>query len=239
MSGNGDRSGIETTAAGTTTGTGGAAAPPEAPREPTDGADAPRGPGGAAPRPGGGRGLAGKSVRDMVLSMAVLLVGVFFVYLFVPNDPSQDPVRPVEYRVEANTASRAAPYELLTPRDLPEEWRATFVRYRAADPHGAVWRLGFMDPENEYAALAQTDTVGGDEGDAFVADLTRGAEETGETVRLGDREWAWMTGDRYDALVSTDPEGTVVVTGTAPRERLEFFAESLAPWEIEGVTSGG
>ncbi|MQS09925.1 DUF4245 family protein [Streptomyces sp. IF17] len=181
--------------------------------------------------------MAGKTVRDMVLSMAVLMVGVFFVYLMVPNDPSQDPVRPVEYRVEANTAARAAPYELLTPRDLPEEWRATSVRYRAADEHGAVWRLGFMDPENEYAALAQTDTVG-DASDAFVADLTRGAEATGETVRLGDREWDWMTGDRFDALVSTDPDGTVVVTGTAPRERLEFFADSLAPWEFEGTPVG-
>ncbi|MCE7082126.1 DUF4245 domain-containing protein [Streptomyces sp. ST2-7A] len=238
MSGNGDRSGIETTA------TGAAGETPDAPGEPAGGAEVPGStvdapvPADAAPRPGGGRGLAGKSVRDMVLSMAVLLLGVFFVYLFVPNDPSQDPVRPVEYRVEANTASRAAPYELLTPRDLPEEWRATSVRYRAADEHGAVWRLGFMDPENEYAALAQTDTVGGEEDAPFVVDLTRGARETGETVRIGDREWAWMTGDRYDALVSTGPDGTVVVTGTAPRERLEFFAGSLEPWEIADPSAG-
>ncbi|GAA1904981.1 DUF4245 domain-containing protein [Streptomyces sodiiphilus] len=168
---------------------------------------------------------AAKSVRDMLLSMAVVCAGAFFIFLFLPNDPDQDPVRPVQYEVEAVTASRAAPYELLAPEGLSEEWRATSVRYRHQGEHGATWRVGFMDPDNEYASVHQADGPA----DAFVAAVTHEAEATGETVRIAGEEWAYHEGPKYDALVLRSPDVTTVVTGTAPFERLEHLAAALAP----------
>lgn len=166
-----------------------------------------------------------KTVRDMLLSMAVIVAGSFFFFLFLPNDASQDPVRPVEYRVEASSAARAAPYELLAPDGLPEEWRATSVRYQHQGDHGSLWRIGFMDPDNEYVALGQADGSAA----AFIGDFTKGAEDSGETSIVDGAEWEYYTGAKYNALVRTDAEATTIVTGTAPLERLEEFAAVLAP----------
>lgn len=209
-------------------------AEPTAPAGPAD-PPAPAGPArpSGAAGPSDAAGLAGppsrrpktKTVRDMLLSMAVILAGAFGLYLFVPHDASQDPVRPVEYRVEANSAARAAPYELLAPEGLAEEWRATSVRYRHESDHGAFWRLGFMDPENEYVALGQADGPAG----PFIAEFTQGAEATTEQVRVAGEAWTRYTGPKYDALVRQTPEVTTVVAGTAPADRLADFAAALAP----------
>ncbi|MDB1086920.1 DUF4245 domain-containing protein [Streptomyces sp. ACA25] len=164
-----------------------------------------------------------KTVRDMLLSLAVVSAVAFGLYFYLPHDASQDPVKPVEYQVEANLAARAAPYGLLAPEGLPPEWRATSVRYQPQGEHGATWRLGFMDPENEYAALAQADGAPG----PFVDALTHGAEDTGETLRIDGREWTRYEGAKYDALVLAEPEVTTLVLGTAPVDRLEQLAAAL------------
>nr|WP_275942262.1 DUF4245 domain-containing protein [Streptomyces spiramenti] len=166
-----------------------------------------------------------KTVRDMLLSMAVITVGALFFYFVQPTDTGQDPVRAVDYAVEASTASRAAPYDLVVPEGLDEEWRATSVRYRQSSDHGAFWRIGFMDPDNQYVALGQADGPVR----AFVNDFAQGAQDTGDTVTVDGREWAVHTGGKYDALVSEEGDVTTVVTGTAGAEQLEAFAASLAP----------
>lgn len=189
------------------------AAPPTGPAGPA-GPDQPE---RQAPKP--------KRVRDMVLSMAVILAGAFGLFLLVPNDPSKDPVRPIDYRVEALSAGRAAPYELLVPDGLSEEWRATSVRYRHESEYGAYWRLGYMDPDNEYVGLGQADRAPG----AFIADFTHGAKDTGETVTVDGEDWARYSGPKYNALVRQTPAVTVIVAGTAPADHLQHFAGSLAP----------
>jgi Protein of unknown function (DUF4245) len=166
-----------------------------------------------------------KTVRDMVLSMAVIGTGAWVLYLFVPHDDQQDPVREIGYRTELATAERAAPYPVAAPKGLSEKWRATSVYYRARSDHGAVWHLGFMDPENEYAAVEQSDTA---KADPFVAKVTHRARETGRLVELNGREWARYEGSKYDALVLRDSEATTVVTGTAPFGSLRQLAAALA-----------
>ncbi|MDT0320997.1 DUF4245 domain-containing protein [Streptomyces millisiae] len=167
-----------------------------------------------------------QTIRNMVLSMAIICLGAFAMYFFIPHDESIDPVREVEYDVAASTAARVAPYELLAPEGLPEDWRATSVRYEPQGEFGATWRLGMMNPEDEYVALAQSDAVvGGPE--PFLASVTQNAEDTGETVSAAGRDWARYEGDRYDALVLQEPEVTTVVFGTAATDRLVAFAEAL------------
>src|SRR5580700_4657293 len=63
-------------------------------------------------------GMAGKSVRDMVLSLIAVMAAGLVIYLFVPHSGGNG-VHPVEYQVALDTAQRAAPYPLLAPKELP------------------------------------------------------------------------------------------------------------------------
>ncbi|HEX5567988.1 MAG TPA: DUF4245 domain-containing protein [Streptomyces sp.] len=164
-----------------------------------------------------------QTVRDMVLSILVIGLGAGFLYLLSPHGDSQDPVRPVTYDTELTTARRAAPYPVAAPEGLPESWRATSVRYRAQGEHGTVWHLGFLDPDNEYAAVEQSDG----RPDEFVEQVTHGARRTDRTQTVDGEEWARYEGSKYDALVRQEPGVTTVVTGTAPFGRLAELAAAL------------
>ncbi|WP_234348076.1 DUF4245 domain-containing protein [Streptomyces specialis] len=164
-----------------------------------------------------------ESVRNMVLSMIALCAAVLALFVLNPDEAPENAVRSMEYDVASATAARAAPYDLLSPEGLSDRWRATSVRYDAQGEFGATWRLGFLDPDDEYAALTQAD------GDAvrFVAEVTRGAEDTGDVERIDGRDWARYEGSKYDALVLREPDVTTVVMGTAPWDRLMHLANAL------------
>lgn len=168
--------------------------------------------------------------RDMAFSVAVVSLAAGVIYLFVPHDASKDPVRVVDYSIEVKTASRAAPYPIAAPEGLSERWRATSVRYEGAGSDGAAWHLGFMAPGNEYAAVEQSDA----EPRVFVEDVTFGARRTERSLRIDGDTWMLHRGEKYDALVRTEPEVTTVVTGTAPVHRLKQLAAALEPSAAKG-----
>jgi hypothetical protein len=159
----------------------------------------------------------------MVLSMAVVGLVVAVIYVFVPHDDAQDPVKPVSYRVELDTARRAAPYPVAAPEGLSKDWRATSVRYTPGTKDGSVWHLGFIDPTGEYVAVEQSDGRPA----RFIGSVSRNAEETGESQRVGEQQWARYEGSKYDALVLEERGVTTVVTGTAPFGQLATMAEAL------------
>jgi hypothetical protein len=186
-----------------------------------------------------------RTVRGMVPSLAVVLLAAFFIYLFIPHDESADPVKPVGYKVELDSARRAAPYPVLAPEGLSAKWRATSVRYEANSPGGHAWHLGFMTPDTQYAAVEQSDDP---RPVRYVEDVTQGARKTAKTVRVRGEEWTRYEGEKYDALVRVSPAGeaaggtggggaskarahTTVVTGTASFEQLRTMAAALRPGE--------
>ncbi|MFC4493499.1 DUF4245 domain-containing protein [Streptomyces ovatisporus] len=198
-----------------------------------------------------------RTVRGMVPSLAVVLLAAGFIYLFVPHDEDIDPVKRVGYRVELESARRAAPYPVLAPEGLPKSWRATSVRYEGDPSRSATWHLGFVTPDTQYAAIEQSDAA---RPERYVADVTQGARRTGGTSRVGGVEWTRYEGEKYDALVrevgaAGDGKGaageagkggtdkgdagedgrrnggaghTVVVTGTASFEQLGRLAAALS-----------
>lgn len=165
-----------------------------------------------------------QAVRDMVISLAVIVLAAWVIYLFIPHDDKKDPVKPVSYTVELNSARRAAPYPVAAPEGLSKEWRATSVRYAADSPKGSVWHLGFMTPDNQYAAVEQSDEP---RPAKFIEDVTQGATKTAKTRRVDGEEWKRYEGEKYDALVLTDKKGTTVVTGTASVKQLAQLAGAL------------
>ncbi|MFI9047592.1 DUF4245 domain-containing protein [Streptomyces sp. NPDC053427] len=169
-----------------------------------------------------------QTVRDMVLSLAVIGVVVAAVYLFIPHDDSRSAenqaVKTVDYRVEVATARRAAPYPVAAPQGLPKTWRATSVSYKASDDgKGGAWHLGMLDPEQQYAAIEQSDAPA----KKFIREVTLGATKVEGKQAVGSKKWDRYSGDTYRALVRREAGVTTVITGTAPYGRLADLAAAL------------
>ncbi|WP_102926143.1 DUF4245 domain-containing protein [Streptomyces noursei] len=167
-------------------------------------------------------------VADMVLSLAVIGVLVGAIYFFIPHDDSataeKNAVQTVDTRVEIITARRAAPYPVAAPENLPKTWRTTSVTYKASnDGKGGAWHLGLLDPEQQYAAVEQSDAPA----KQFVQDVTLGATKVAGQQAVGGKKWDRYQGDTYKALVNEEPGVTTVVTGTAPYGRLAELAGAL------------
>ncbi|MDI3403628.1 DUF4245 domain-containing protein [Streptomyces sp. B-S-A6] len=162
-----------------------------------------------------------KTIRDMVLSLAVIGAVVAFIYIFIPHDESQSPVQTVSYDVELATAKRAAAYPVLAPEGLDKDWRATSVRFKADERDH--WHLGFHSDNGGYFAVEQST----ERAPVFVDQVTRGAEQTGRTERIDGSAWTRYEGETYDALVRTEKGATTVVTGSASFETLARVAGSL------------
>ncbi|MET9432617.1 DUF4245 domain-containing protein [Streptomyces sp. NPDC006551] len=171
---------------------------------------------------GGVAGMRGRqTVRGMFQSLAVIMVAAGVMYLFIPHDEDANPVQAKDYRVELLTAQRAAPYPVLAPEGLGEQWKATVVSYKREK--GDAWHLGFLDPDTQYVSLHQSTA----EPKKFVPDVTQQASDTGKTQTVAGQVWQRWEGPKYDALVRTDGKATTVVTGTASFERLAEMAGAL------------
>ncbi|GGX57307.1 hypothetical protein GCM10010358_09290 [Streptomyces minutiscleroticus] len=162
-----------------------------------------------------------QSVRDLILSLGLILIAAGVIYVFVPHDDTEPPLKRVDYSVELLTARRAASYPVAAPEGLPDTWKATSVRFRGAE--NEAWHLGFHDPDGAYVGVEQST----EKASAFISDASQGAEETDVEQRVGDRVWKRYEGERYDALVLREKGSTTVVTGTASFDRLTKMAEAL------------
>ncbi|MFM9692599.1 DUF4245 domain-containing protein [Streptomyces europaeiscabiei] len=167
-------------------------------------------------------GTKGKqSVRDMVLSLGLIVLAAWVIYLFIPHDETEQELKRVDYRVELLTARRAASYAVVAPVGLPEAWKATSVRFRGDESDR--WHLGFHDPDGRYVAVEQST----EKPSRFIADATQDAKKTGTTQEIGDRTWTRYEGERYDALVLEGSGSTTVVAGSAPFAQLTKMAGAL------------
>ncbi|GAA2577901.1 DUF4245 domain-containing protein [Streptomyces tubercidicus] len=169
-----------------------------------------------------------QTVRDMVLSLAVIGILVGAIYIFIPHDEgaeaARSAVKRVDYRVELITARRTAPYAVAAPEGLPKTWRATSVSYKASDDgKGGAWHLGMLDPEQQYAAVEQSDALPR----KFIKEVTLGATKVEGKQAVGSKKWDRYQGDKYRALVREESGVTTVVTGTAPYGRLADLAAAL------------
>lgn len=167
-------------------------------------------------------GMAAKSVRDMVLSLAAVLAAGLVIYFFIPHTGG-DGVRPVQYADSVVSARRAAPYPVLAPQNLAPGWRATAVSYDASDPASAVWTLGFIDPAGQYVAIKQSNGPA----DAFIRDTTLGGQKLSATTLVDGTAWSEYQGSRYQAIVLKGAKGTTVVFGTETFAKLGDFAATL------------
>jgi len=157
----------------------------------------------------------------MILSLGLIGLMAGVIYIFIPHDDSEPPLKRVDYSVELLTARRAASYPVAAPEGLPATWKATSVRYDGSEFD--AWHLGFHDPDGQYVAIEQSTQ----KPVVFIETASQGAEETKVTQRIGDQTWRRYKGDHYDALVLKTKGSTTVVTGTASFDQLTKMAQAL------------
>lgn len=182
--------------------------------------------GGVARSRGGGR------LRDLFISLAVLLIPVVLIAWFFTRNTDGPTVETVEWRPVAEAAATAAPFTVLVPRAVPESWRATRARWTLAGHAGLdgqpatgdTWQLGFVDDRPMYIGLDQSNAPAA----AFISSVTRNGSATG-TSAVRSQTWTrYQSADgRTRALVLTSGTSTAIVSGDLAYQELESFAQTL------------
>ena len=187
-----------------------------------------------------------KTVRDMLLSMAVIALPVVAIVMFFPHDSKkpEDAVRTVDYSIPLAQARRdtALPFTPLAPEGLPAGWRATSVHADLAPEAPLRWELGFLTADKQYVALDEVSGGRGVDG-VLAVQASDAAPVPGASgkVSAGGFEWqVYQTPDgKKRALVRTmapvaaqagaaaGGQVGVVVSGTGSLEELELFASAL------------
>lgn len=171
--------------------------------------------------------------RDMVISMAVLVIPIVLIAWFFTIDPKPE-VEPVNVAPVLARAESESPYPVLRATNLPESWVPARVAWardgdrwitdKPAD--GNSWQLGYLAPNQIYIGLQQRDRST----TAFVSSITRDGKRLGsEVVTTGGRDWEkWASADhRTRSLVWRDGEMVAVVTGDTGFDQLSDFAATL------------
>ncbi len=164
----------------------------------------------------------GQTVRDMVLSLAVV-IGVVAVIMLITLRPQPDPVRVVDPTPVLLSARAEAGYPVVYPEGLDAAWRPTSARWEATAesiPEKA-WYVGFVTPAEEFAQVSQSKS----ESEGYLV------EQTGRGRPAG----SWGEWQRYEnsegtrSLVRIVSGVTTVVGGTAEWSVLEGLAARLSP----------
>lgn len=170
-------------------------------------------------------GMGAKSVKDMVLSLAAVMLAGLVIYYFIPHSGG-DGVHAVQGGISSSvdSARRAAPFPVLAPAGLPKGWTATAVNYDGMDATDAVWSLGYIDPQRQYVSVQQSNGAAA----GFIASITTNGVKVAGTSTINGVVWAHYQGSSYRALVLETPKVTTVVTGTESFAAMDAFAAKLS-----------
>ncbi|MFV2017149.1 DUF4245 domain-containing protein [Micromonospora sp. LOL_023] len=179
----------------------------------------------AAQAPPTGSSRLARSPKDMVLSLAVLLVPILLVFgvyqVFLGgNDPVEIDPGPAYEQARA-----AGELPVSEPVGLGPGWTAVRAVYRPAGPDGPTLRVGYVTPDGGTLQVVQSARPAPQ---LLVAELTSTAQPQG-SVEVGATTWQWYAarpGER--ALVWLAPQRSVLVVGSAPEAELTAMAAALS-----------
>ena len=169
---------------------------------------------------------------DLIRSLALILIPLVVLTVLFTNLPRDHPVTVVDPQPVLAEARKEAPYAVLAPASLPEEWRPTTVDWlRTGEPYlndqpsvRNLWRLGYLNPDGVYIAVIQGDLQPND----LVSTETRDGEPDGQSTITGQIwERRVSPDDRTRALVRSESSVTTIVAGDTSYAGLEAFAATL------------
>jgi hypothetical protein len=165
-----------------------------------------------------------RSFPGMVGAMIVLVlvVAAFVVFREVVREEPSNRVEPVEFARPAEYARGEADFDLLAPRELPEGWIATSVRFTAGPKQ--AWHLGTLTDEGRYVGLEQAETPI----PRMVEQHVDEAAEQGDDVTIDGETWqTWTDEDGDLALVRRSDDVTTLLVGRVSQETIEDFLTTL------------
>jgi hypothetical protein len=170
------------------------------------------------------------TAANMIRSLLPLVLGCLLVVgVMALRQNPEDPVREVETTSAERAASQVAGYQLLVPRGLSGDWRATSVRTNAgsASPGDQVTlQIGWYTPAEEFAEYVVSD----DPAASALTDVLEDATQGG-TRQIGGDSWQQLTTERGEtAFTRAEGTATLVVTGSASDDELTTLAGSLQPY---------
>ncbi|MEV0897630.1 DUF4245 domain-containing protein [Actinoplanes sp. NPDC049802] len=165
----------------------------------------------------------GRSPRDMLLSLLVLLVPIALLLTFYRVVLDGDEPISIDPTSAIQQAEREFP--VAQPRGLDEDdWHVSSAVFRRADG-GATLRIGYVGPAGKAMQLIQS----------TVASATLIPAEVGDSgtrvgaYRTDARVWMQYTGRPGEtALISAEPDRTIVIIGDGgDTENLQKLASAL------------
>jgi uncharacterized protein DUF4245 len=166
----------------------------------------------------------GRSPRDMVLSLAVLIVPIALLLIFYRVVLSGDAPVTVDPGPKIQEAQEAKAFPVAVPSGLGSDWSvssATFTKQSG----GATLRIGYVDPRKSPVQLVESNVASAT---LLPAELTTKAKPLTE-FRAANGVWRLYTGRPGEqALVLADPTRTIIVVGKTDVSHLETLASSLS-----------
>jgi hypothetical protein len=163
-----------------------------------------------------------RSPRDMMVSLAVLLVPIALLLIFYRVVLSGDAPITIDPSATIQEARQAAVFTVAEPR-LGDDWHissATFSRQAA----GATLRLGYVDPDKGPVQLVESSVPAAT---LLPGELGSDAKALGN-FRTPAGVWRVYDGRPGEkALVLAEPARTIVVVGKTDMENLQTLATSL------------
>ena len=163
-----------------------------------------------------------ESVRDMVLSLGVVLAFVAML-LLVTFRQSEDPVKVVDSTAVRQGVATNAPYKAVLPKDV-KGWRITSARVALPGDNPFGWSIGFYTDKDTYVGIGQSNQ----ETSRYLREEKADGEEVGKT-NVGGGEWTKL--EREDQsrrwLANTRNGVTTLIAGTGEFSELEKLANSL------------
>lgn len=161
------------------------------------------------------------SMGDIVRSVAVIGLIILALYgfgQFFTQEP-ESPTRAIDYATIVDQARPAAEFELLAPKSLPKDWKATSATF---EPDR--WHLGVLTDDEDYIGLEQVTWSVNRAVDTFAdgskADGEADVDGQTWTVRKGPEDRT--TYIRHEGDLST------LVIGRAERPVIEDYISSLS-----------
>ncbi|MCO8272383.1 DUF4245 domain-containing protein [Actinoplanes sp. TRM 88003] len=164
-----------------------------------------------------------RSPKDMIMSLAVLLIPIALLLTFYRLVLDGDKPVAIDPAPTVQEAQQSKLFPVLVAQGLNEDWHTSSATFRRAE-NGATLRIGYVDPDKDPIQLVQSNVPA----DTLLPqELSKDAEAVGN-FRSSAGVWRLYNarpGER--ALVLADPARTVVIVGKTDTENLEALADAL------------
>lgn len=168
----------------------------------------------------------------MLLSLIVTLAVVIPIILINPSNQNNDYDPQIDVAQAAQEGSAATPVTLLAP-EVPEEWYASFARWRhdnAAEI--SYWEVGYVTAEKEFLGVTQAIEPNA----SWLHDYTQEGTSEGTVMAAGypweasvkDDNTFWVLNSEGTDLPGADdgrPQ-TIILTSSGTEEQLKSLAEA-------------